>query len=200
MELNCLKATGAFRKDNLLFTDKFPGVSFFFTWLISEEWNAMMTYPKYLSKKVKEDLRRLWYIFYAQDSRILLKKIFLAFYRRYLKKYGNQTPFLHLPISIPTFVTFIFVFENSSNIYSCSLPCGLLRSYFCAECIHRVYPKPMLYCLVLRGPSIACGELTEEVLWSKIWLTWWYMLNGLPLGIIVLRMSKKSNKTFIFSM
>ena len=142
MELNCLKARGLLRKDSLLFTDKFPGVSFFLTWLISEEWNAMMTYPKHLSKKFKKQSKKtLAYILCSEKQKITLKNAIFGILKTISKEVWKPDSFLHLPISIPTFVAFIFVFENSSNIFSCSIPCGLLRSYFCGKCIHGVHPK-----------------------------------------------------------
>ena len=142
MELNCLKARGPLRKDSLLFTDKFPGVSFFLTWSISEEWNAVMTYPKHLSKKFKKQSKKtLAYILCSEKQKITLKNAIFGILKTISKEVWKPDSFLHLPISIPTFVAFIFVFENSSNIFSCSIPCGLLRSYFCGKCIHGVHPK-----------------------------------------------------------
>ena len=57
------------------------------------------------------------------------------------------------------------------------------------------YQKFILFCLQrtdnhiygAQEPSITCGKVTEYGVWSKIWLIWEYILNGLLLGVIVLR-------------
>ena len=117
---------------------------FLSSWLDRFLKNEMLWWPtqNICQRNSRSNLRRLWHIFYAQESRKLLKKnAIFGILKTISTEVWKPDSFLHLPISIPTFVAFIFVFENSSNIFSCSIPCGLLRSYFCGKCIHGVHPK-----------------------------------------------------------
>ena len=89
----------------------------------------MMAYPKHLSKKVKKKSREVW----KTDS------IFSSSF------------------SVPIFVTFIFVFENSSNSFSC----GLLVVYCDNTFVKRAYPKDTYnpYYFVFREKTIIFTEL-----------------------------------------